>query len=106
MPEKMEEIIKLDEVNNLLNIYSGFSGTDKQLLIDQYKGQNFSNFKSDLSDVLVEKIKPITVEIKKLMEEKEYILNVLLEGQNKANEVAQETIKQVYDIVGLLRNET
>jgi len=106
MPEKIEEIIKLDEVNNLLNIYSGFSGTDKQLLIDQYKGQNFSNFKSDLSDVLVEKIKPITVEIKKLMEEKEYILNVLLEGQNKANEVAQETIKQVYDIVGLFRNET
>ena len=29
MPEKIEEIIKLDEVNNLLNIYSGFSGTEK-----------------------------------------------------------------------------
>ena len=106
MPEKIEKIIKLSEVNNLLNIYSGFSGIEKQKLIDQYKGQNFSDFKSDLSDILVEKIKPITSEIKKLMQDKSYLLEILLKGQNKANEVAQKTIKDVYDIVGLLRNET
>ena len=106
MPGKIEEIIKLSEVNNLLNIYSGFSGIEKQKLIDQYKGQNFSDFKSDLSDILVERIKPITAEIKKLMQDKSYLLETLLKGQNKANEVAQKTIKDVYDIVGLLRNET
>ena len=106
MPGKIEEIIKLSEVNNLLNIYSGFSGIEKQKLIDQYKGQNFSDFKSDLSDILVERIKPITAEIKKLMQDKSYLLEILLMGQNKANEVAQKTIKDVYDIVGLLRNET
>ena len=106
MPEKIEEIMKLSEVNNLLNIYSGFSGIEKQKLIDQYKGQNFSDFKSDLSDILVESIKPITTEIKKLMQDKSYLLETLLKGQNKANEVAQKTIKDVYDIVGLLRNET
>ena len=106
MPEKIEEIMKLSEVNNLLNIYSGFSGIEKQKLIDQYKGQNFSDFKSDLSDILVERIKPITAEIKKLMQDKSYLLEILLMGQNKANEVAQKTIKDVYDIVGLLRNET
>ena len=106
MPGKIEEIIKLSEVNNLLNIYSGFSGIEKQKLIDQYKGQNFSDFKSDLCDIVVESIKPITTEIKKLMQDKSYLLETLLEGQNKANEVAQKTIKDVYDIVGLLRNET
>ena len=106
MPEKIEEIINLSEVNNLLNIYSGFSGIEKQKLIEQYKGENFSNFKSDLSDIIVEKMKPITAEIKKLMQDKSYLLQVLLEGKNKANEVAQKTIKDVYDIVGLLRNET
>ena len=106
MPEKIEEIINLSEVNNLLNIYSGFSGIEKQKLIEQYKGQNFSNFKSDLSDIIVEQIRPITSEIKKLMEDKSYLLEILLEGQNKASEVAQKTINDVYDIVGLLRNET
>ena len=106
MPEKIEDILKLTEVNNLLNIYSGFSGVEKQELIAKYKGQNFSNFKSDLSDTLVEQIKPITAEIKKLMQDKSYLLEILQEGQNKANEVANKTIKDVYDIVGLLRNET
>ena len=106
MPEKIEDILKLSEVNNLLNIYSGFSGVEKQELIAKYKGQNFSNFKSDLSDTLVEQIKPITAEIKKLMQDKSYLLEILQEGQNKANEVAKKTINDVYDIVGLLRNET
>ncbi len=103
MPDQMEEIIKLREVNNLLNIYSGFSGIEKQNLIEKYKGQNFSNFKSDLSDILVECMRPITAEVNKLMQDKAYLIDILREGQNKANEVAQKTISDVYDIVGLLR---
>ena len=59
-----------------------------------------------MSDTLVEQIKPITAEIKKLMQDKSYLLEILQEGQNKANEVAKKTINDVYDIVGLLRNET
>ena len=105
MPEKTEEVLKLSEVNNLLNIYSGFSGIEKQKLIEQYKGQSFSSFKSDLSEILVERMKPISKEIKKLMQDKGYLLEILRDGQNKANEVAQKTINDVYDIVGLLRNE-
>ncbi len=105
MPEKTEEVLKLSEVNNLLNIYSGFSGIEKQKLIEQYKGQSFSSFKSDLSEILVERMKPISKEIKKLMQDKGYLLEILQDGQNKANEVAQKTINDVYDIVGLLRNE-
>ncbi len=103
MPEKIEDVFKLKEVNNLLNIYSGFSGIEKQKLIKQYKGQNFSNFKSDLSDILVERIKPITTEIKKLMQDKRYLIEILKDGHNRANEVAQKTINDVYEIVGLLR---
>ncbi len=103
MPDQIEEITKLSEVNNLLNIYSGFSGIEKQNLIEKYKGQNFSKFKSDLSDILVEHMRPITAEVKKLMQDKAYLIDILREGQNKANKVAQKTISDVYDIVGLLR---
>jgi len=103
MPEKIEGILELNEVNNLLNIYAGFSGIEKQKLIKQYKGQNFSNFKSDLSDILVERIKPIATETTKLMQDKRYLIEILKDGHNKANEVAQKTINDVYEIVGLLR---
>ena len=105
MPGKIEEVQKLAEVNNLLNIYSGFSEIEKHKLVEQYEGQNFSKFKSDLSDVLVERLNPITTEIKKLMKDIGYLSAILLDGQNKANQVAQKTISDVYDIVGLHRNE-
>ena len=104
MPDKIDDVIKFREVDNLVNIYSGFSGINKQKLIDQYKGQNFSKFKSDLSEVIVEQIRPITNEIKKLMQNKDFLLEIMLEGQNKASEVAKKTISDVYDIVGLIRN--
>ena len=57
----------------------------------------------DLSDILVEHMRPITAEVKKLMQDKAYLIDILREGQNKANKVAQKTISDVYDIVGLLR---
>ncbi len=105
MPEKIEDIEKLVEVNNLLNIYSGFSGIKKFTLIDQYKGQNFSKFKTDLSDVLVDKINPIKKEIEKLIQNEDYLLSIMLDGRNKAAQVAKKTINDVYDIVGLIRHE-
>ena len=44
MPDNLNDVLVLSEINNLLNIYSGFSSMNKEQLIDQYKGENFSNF--------------------------------------------------------------
>ena len=40
----------------------------------------FQNLKKNLSQVLVEKINPISKEIKKLINEKEFLDKILLEG--------------------------
>jgi hypothetical protein len=40
------------------------------------------------------------------MQDKGYLQEILQDGRNRANEVAQKTINDVYDIVGLFRNET
>ena len=55
--------------------------------------------------MLVERLNPITTEVKKLMQDTGYLSEILLDGQNKAKQVAQKTINDVYDIVGLYRNE-
>jgi hypothetical protein len=36
----------------------------KNEIISKYEGQNFSNFKNDLSDALIEKIAPIGMRLK------------------------------------------
>ena len=106
MPDNNEDVSKLSEVNNLLNIFSGFSGIDKSELIEKYKGQNFSNFKNNLAEVIIEHIKPISKEIDKLMSDKAYLNQIISSGAEKASEKANVTIKEVYDIVGFVRNET
>ncbi len=106
MPDNNEDVSKLLEVNNLLNIFSGFSEIDKSELIEKYKGQNFSNFKNNLAEVIIEHIKPISKEIDKLMSDKAYLNQIILSGAEKASEKANVTIKEVYDIVGFVRNET
>ena len=106
MPDNKEDVSKLLEVNNLLNIFSGFSEIDKSELIEKYKGQNFSNFKNNLAEVIIEHIKPISKEIDKLMSDKAYLNQIISSGAEKASEKANVTIKEVYDIVGFVRNET
>ena len=106
MPDNNEDVSKLLEVNNLLNIFSGFSEIDKSELIEKYKGQNFSNFKNNLAEVIIEHIKPISKEIDKLMYDKAYLNQIISSGAEKASEKANITIKEVYDIVGFVRNET
>ena len=106
MPDNNEGVLKLLEVNNLLNIFSGFSEIDKSELIEKYKGQNFSNFKNNLAEVIIEHIKPISKEIDKLMNDKVYLNKIISSGAEKASEKAKVTIKEVYDIVGFVKNET
>ena len=103
VPSSIETINSMPEVNNLFNIFSGVTNMTKNEIIIKYEGQNFSNFKNDLSDALIEKIAPIGIEIKKLMNDKEYLNQVLQEGKEKAKNKSELVLKEVYDIVGFVK---
>jgi len=103
MPETEKEINDLPEVNNLLNIFSGVTNKSKIELINAYSGKNFSGFKENLSESLVELISPINSEISKLMDDKSYLDSVIKEGSKKANERATKTLTEIYDIVGFIK---
>ena len=103
VPSSIETISSMPEVNNLFNIFSGVTSMSKNEIISKYEGQNFSNFKNDLSDALIEKIAPIGSEIKKLMNDKEYLNQVLQEGKEKARKKSELVLKEVYDIVGFVK---
>jgi len=103
VPSSIESISAMPEVNNLFNIFSGVTSMSKNEIILKYEGQNFSNFKNDLSDALIEKIAPIGIEIKKLMNDKEYLNQVLQEGKEKARKKSELVLNDVYDIVGFVK---
>ena len=102
MPSSLDEVNKFPEINNLLNIFTGVTDKNKNELINFYKGLNFSGFKSDLADAIVDKISPIGNEISRLMDDKKYLDNVLSMGNEKAKLKASKTMSEIYDIIGFI----
>ena len=81
MPSIKEDLNKRPEADNLLGIYSSLSNQDLEQSKNEFNGKNFSEFKEKLSDLLVEKISPISKEIKRLLNDAKYLDNILLEGK-------------------------
>ena len=102
MPSSLDEVNKFPEINNLLNIFTGVTDKNKNELINFYKGLNFSGFKSDLADAIIDKILPIGNEIRRLMDDKKYLDNVLSMGNEKAKLKASKTMSEIYDIIGFI----
>ena len=83
------------EIENLIGIYSSLKEKKIEDSLNDFKDQNFSFFKEELSDLIVEKISPISKEIKKIKEEKGYIDQVLRDGSDKANEMSSKKIRDI-----------
>ena len=101
MPSIKEDLNKRPETDNLLGIYSSLSNQDLEQSKNEFNGKNFSEFKEKLSDLLVEKISPISKEIKRLLNDVKYLDNILLEGSQKADRMASIKIKEIKKIIGI-----
>jgi tryptophanyl-tRNA synthetase len=102
LPSDPKELETRPEAKNLLGIYSSLNNLTLDQSIKEFSGKNFSEFKEKLSQALVEKIIPISSEIKKLNADREYLDKILLDGQKKANEYASNKLKKIHEIVGFL----
>jgi len=100
MPTCKEELENRPEAKNLIGIYSSLAGLTLEKSISEFSGKNFSEFKENLAQVLVDKIQPISEEIKKLLSEKSFLDTILLEGHEKADKIASIKIKKIHEIIG------
>ncbi len=100
LPSEMRELEKRPEAKNLIGIYSSLMNYKVEKTIEKFSGKNFSEFKNDLSQLLIDKIDPISVEIKKLLDDKKYLDDILYKGHQKANDIASNKLKEIHKIVG------
>ena len=100
MPSSGKELLKRPEVKNLIGIYSSLTDLNFDKVIKEFSGKNFSDFKESLSQVLVDKIIPISVEIKKLLQDRNYLDEILLDGSKKADKIASQKMKKIHEIIG------
>ena len=100
LPEEIKDLSERPEAVNLLGIYSSLKNQNIENSISEFNGKNFSEFKEKLSEVLTEKIEPISREIKKLLNDEKYLDAILLEGSVKADKIASKKIKEIKELVG------
>ncbi|MCZ2328983.1 tryptophan--tRNA ligase [Bartonella sp. F02] len=102
LPETITALEGRPEVDNLLGIYAAFSEISKEQALLEFSGKSFSLFKSALVDLAVHKLAPITQELRRLQQNRDYIDSILHEGAERASVKAEENMKYVREIIGLL----
>ena len=100
MPSTIKELTDRPEAENLLGIYSSLKNKNLENSVNEFNGKQFSEFKEKLSEILIEKIEPITKEIKRLLNEEKYLDEILLIGSEKADKIASKKIKEIKELVG------
>jgi len=89
------------EAQNLIKIYSSLKSEREDKVIKEFEGKSFSDFKKNLTDLLIEKIHPISDKIKDYRKDDSALLKILNNGTDKAAEVADKNILDIKKIVGL-----
>ena len=102
IPDNLKLLQKKPEALNLLTIYSELSKSDLDKTLQEMAGKEYSFLKTKLAEILINEITPVGKEIKKLLDNKSHLREVLKKGGEKANIIAEENLKNIRDIVGLI----
>ncbi|QKX01329.1 tryptophan--tRNA ligase [Wolbachia endosymbiont of Dipetalonema caudispina] len=89
------------EVNNLLNIYSALGTFNISEVCEEMNKHDMKFFKKELADLIISVISPIRKRINDLLKDKFYLYEVLKKGAEKATEIANHSMKEIENIIGI-----
>jgi tryptophanyl-tRNA synthetase len=90
------------ECNNLLTLYSLLSSKTKEEVSTEVSSMGWGEFKPLLIETTIEALKPIQDKYQEIMNNKDYLDGVLKDGKEKAEVVANNTLKKVRNALGYL----
>jgi tryptophanyl-tRNA synthetase len=89
-------------ISNLLTIYSALTERSVADLEREYEGRGYGDFKKDLAEVVVEFVTPFRDRTLELLEDRAELDAVLRSGAEKAGDVAERTLADVYERIGFV----
>jgi tryptophanyl-tRNA synthetase len=102
LPQSKEELKDRPEAENLLNIYAALADQDRDAVIGEFAGAQFSQFKQALADLTVAKITPVTAEMRRLLADPAEIDRTLKDGAGRARAIAVPVMEEVRRLVGFI----
>lgn len=89
-------------VANLMQIYAAATGKTYGEIEREFDGQGYGAFKTAVGEAVVELLRPIQEEARRIMADKAYLEGVYRAGAEKASRVAEKTLRKDYKKVGFL----
>ncbi len=87
-------------VSNLISIYCAMTGASIPETEERFEGKDYGFFKANVADAIIEELKPVQDRFKEISANKDFVDQVIREGAEKANHIANRTISKVYKKVG------
>jgi tryptophanyl-tRNA synthetase len=102
LPGSHEEFEGRPEAENLVGIYAALNDKSIAEVCEEFGGEQFSVFKSRLTEVAVTHLVPIGDEMKRLSQDVAHIESVLSVGAERARDIANPVLLEVQKIMGLM----
>ena len=87
-------------ITNLLSIYQLLTGKSPEESVAHFDGRGYGHFKTELAEVVVEFLRPFQERVHQF--DDETLLGILKPGAEKARSVASETLRSVYQRMGIV----
>ena len=89
-----------DGINNLMTIYSCFTGKSMDEIEREFDGRGYGDFKTAVAEATADGLAPIQSEFERLMDDKAYLEDIMKNGREAAFKTARKTLSKVYRKVG------
>ena len=89
-------------VSNLMTIYAACSGKSFPEIEAEFEGRGYGDFKLAVGEAVVELLRPIREEASRLLMDRSYLETVCKNGAEKAEYIANKTLRKVYKKVGFV----
>lgn len=89
-------------INNLMNIYSCFTGKTHEEIEKEFEGQGYGVFKLAVGEAVADGLAPLQAEYTRLMADKGYLESLMKQGAETASYMANKTLRKVYKKVGFV----
>ena len=92
-----------DGINNLMTIYSCFTGKTMEEIEKEFEGKGYGDFKLAVGEACADGLAPFRAEYTRLMSDKAYLEGIMKQGAAYAGYLASKTLSKVYKKVGFLQ---
>ncbi len=89
-----------DGINNLMTIYSSFTGKDFDAIEKEFEGKGYGDFKAAVGETVADGLENVRNEYARLVKDKAYLEGIMKDGAEKASYLARKTLSKVYKKVG------